>query len=59
MVGLYRNTVGSYFYAIRLANGTVGYIFAGDARVIDPTYSINGYDSVDGRTIVKGYRYVN
>lgn len=58
VLGLYKNTAGNYFYAIRLANGTVGYIFAGDARVIDPTYSINGYDS-DGRTIVRGYRYVN
>ena len=59
VLGLYRNTQGNYFYAILLNNGTVGYIFAGDARVTDPTYSIEGYDSVDGRTIVQGYRYVN
>lgn len=59
VLGLYLNTQGNYFYALRMPNGTVGYIFAGDAMVVNPTHSIDGYDSVDGRSLIRGYLYIN
>lgn len=59
VVGLVRNSVGNYWYAVLIEGNTIAYLFAGDAKLIESWYNRDLYDSPDGYHLVQGWRIIN
>lgn len=58
VIGLHCNSVGNYWYSV-IVDGKLGYLFAGNAKMIQSTGDNEHYLSIDGYHLCKGMNTVN